>query len=210
MSIEAQTMKLKVGNVLMSDAAQKIDFTLDNFHVDGSGLSYVALATFSQGLGRGFTFKVGGMPAGAEAMYKPQSNTFLFPTAKYGENAFQRMTILHECVHALRDAYGERLLMPGGPVKTFSLAEEAAAYLAGALFYIDENPNSATTLPNFVQQIQVFREAHTLALSVRGRRGTTVTSSESQALKDAIKNNPAYAAIKANPNLMYRNNGVSL
>jgi hypothetical protein len=39
-----QFLRTRIASILLSPAAQKLDFYLDNIHVDGSGLSYVALA----------------------------------------------------------------------------------------------------------------------------------------------------------------------
>ena len=207
--IAATTMKHKMGAVLMSDAAQKINFYLDGLHVDGSGLSYVALALLSKAtFNSGFNVRVGGMGAGAEATYQPKTNTFTFPSVNYGDTPFQRMTMLHECVHALRDAYGVHLNTSLGPVKTFSLSDEAAAYLAGAIFYMYDN-NTAVR-PAFAQNVAVYGAAHDLAVKVFNSAGFAVNPTDAKILKDAIVANPAYSGIKNNPKQTYANNGVRL
>lgn len=96
--------------LLTSPAAKQIDFTLDRFHVDGLGLMFVAIALLSkpQGKQHGFQIRVVHLKADSEATYDPANNTFSFPSATYGTTQFQRATIIHECVHALRDVYGKK------------------------------------------------------------------------------------------------------
>ena len=215
MAANAQTDALRglMGTLLMSDAAQKIDFYLDRFHVDGSGLMFVAIALLSKPKGqRGMSIRVGHVDPGAEATYDPATNTFDFPTATYGTTPFQRMSIIHECVHALRDSYGKQLRTSTGPAKTLSLSDEAAAYLAGALFHIyDTTPTGTTpTKPSWASNVAIFGVAHTLGLKMSTQSGYAVTPQDSKALRDTIMNNPTYKFLKKNPKSTYSNNGVNL
>ena len=58
-------LRAKVAAILMSPAAQKIDFYLDDIHVDGSGFSFVALALINPPKGQnGVTFAIGGLRRG--------------------------------------------------------------------------------------------------------------------------------------------------
>jgi hypothetical protein len=59
MATNTDALRTLIGTIVMSDAAQKVDFYLDKMHVDGSGLSYVALALASKPRGgRGLSIAV--------------------------------------------------------------------------------------------------------------------------------------------------------
>jgi hypothetical protein len=142
MASSTDFIRLRISSILMCDAAQKIDFYLDKIHVDGSGFSFVALALLPRPRGQqGLSIAIGGMSPGAEATYDPNINTYRFPSASYGLTPFERMTILHESVHAYRDSLGRTILTPAGRVTTRSVSDEAAAYVAGAVsFVLDKGP----------------------------------------------------------------------
>lgn len=201
-----------MGKLLMSPAAQKVNFYLDRIHVDGSGFSFVALALLPKPGGpRGFSIRVGHVSPGAEATYQPANNTFDFPSANYGTTAAQKMSIIHECVHALRDVHGAKLRTSTGPLATRSLSDEAAAYVGGALFHIlDTTPDGASpTSPPWVAD-PVFGLAHAIALKMMSQPGLAVTPQDAKAMRDVIMHDPVYSDLKSNPRQVYGNNGVRL
>jgi hypothetical protein len=218
MAGNTDALRSKVGAILMSPAAQGIDFYLDNIHVDGSGFSYVALALVSAPKGvTGISFAVGGLSPHAAATYDPVHNLFRFPNANYGSTPFERMTILHECVHTLRDSLGKKMLTKSGPIATRAVSDEAAALVAGALYFLVETgPTSATaTTPSWAQS-GVYSNAMSLALQIlqssspKGCDVKNVNSVGLEAIKAAILHNAAYTSLKSNPARIYGNNGVSL
>jgi hypothetical protein len=80
------------------------------------------------------------------------------------------MTILHECVHAYRDALGSTFHTRTGRVSTRAVSEEAAALLAGALFYIEDvGPLtvSGSRTPSWALS-GVYAQAYSLAAIMRG------------------------------------------
>lgn len=213
-------------SILMSDAAQAIDFYVDGIHIDGSGLSFVALALVSPPQGyQGVSLQIGVQNPNAAALYTPTDNTFHFPSLSYGTNPgtadFERMTILHECVHCLRDTYGSLYPNPSvqGGIFTRSVSEEAAAIIAGALFYINDNPNASIPPPwatgttgsgpiwsaafGLAQQMSA---AFTMTgLNVNGLSYNWVGQLES-AISAYYTGNHLWIG----PNQMYDNNGVQL
>src|SRR5262249_21293560 len=141
---------------------------------------YVALALYSKRdpkAGRGMTIRLGQVPPNADATYDPATNTFDFPSASYGTSPFQRGAILHECTHALRDALGARIRTSPNPkdpkLTTRALSEEAAAFLAGALFQIYDTtpPGGTPATPSWAQGTDVFAVAHTLAVKLVEQQG---------------------------------------
>ena len=218
MAGNTDALRARVGAILMSPAAQGIDFYLDSIHVDGSGFSYVALALISPPKGAtGIKFVVGGLSPHAAANYDPVFNTFKFPRPDYGSTPFERMTILHECVHTLRDSLGKKMLTNKGPIATRAVSDEAAALVAGALFFLLEaGPTSATaTTPDWAQS-GVYSNAMSLALQIlqspspKGCDVKNVNSVGLEGIKTAILNESAYISIKHNPARVYGNNGVRL
>jgi hypothetical protein len=207
-------LRTRVGGILMSSAAQAINFFLDSFHVDGSGLSFVALALASKPKGvHGVTFRLGHVKHGAAATYSSSTNIFDFPAANYGTTDFERMTIVHECVHALRDANGPKLRTTSGPRTTLTLSNEAAAYLAGALFWINENsppPPAPPATPSW-STAPIYGTAHTIALKMITQSGFAVAPQDAKALRDAVMNFvPLYQNLKNAPKTRDRGDGLQL
>jgi hypothetical protein len=122
------------------------------------------------------------------------------------------MSIIHECTHALRDAAGRQIRTSRGLMATLALSDEAAAYLAGALFHIYDTTAPAATpaTPAWAQGGGVYSVAHALAVKMSTQKGFAVDPGESKALRDVIMNNPTYKDLKANPKQSYSNNGVKL
>jgi hypothetical protein len=218
MATSTDTLRSTIGSILVSDAAQKIDFYLDNIHVDGSGFSYVALALVPKPSGaRGLSIAVGHMNPLAAATYAPLINTYRLPRANYGITPFERMTILHESVHALRDSMGRTVPTSTGHAVTRAVSDEAAALVAGALFFIlDAGPRSASdTTPTWAQS-GVYSNAMSLALQIlqesnpKGCDVKKVNSVGLDAIKVAILHSPTYRHLRSNPQEVYDNNGVKL
>lgn len=208
-----QSLRSLIGTILMSPAAQKIDFKLDNIHVNGSGLSYVALALLSKpDKGGGMHIRITKLSAGLEAQYHPEINTYIFPYENYGSTRFQRQTIVHESVHALRDAFGPKVLTRAGRVRTIKVSEEAAAFVAGALFDVYDTPNTANSVsPPWAVGGSPYDVAYGIALRIASNDGVDVTASEGialDALKKAIRTNRAYR--HTNMSGTYANDGLRL
>lgn len=201
----------RLTSVLFSSAAQKIDFYLDKIHVDGSGFSYVALALLSKAKDdRGIKIAIGHLPAGAEASYDPATNTFRFPTAGYGLRRAEQMTLIHESVHALRDASGVRLRTRTGLVTPTALSDEAAAIVAGALFDIFNNPADSVT-PSFASGGGAYDCAYAVAMQMVGNPGADVGAVFGVGLdnlKAQLRKDRAYAHIDLGR--PYGNNGLRL
>ncbi|MGV7030678.1 hypothetical protein [Methylobacterium symbioticum] len=100
-----QGLRDRVGQILMSPACQFIDFTVDGTHIDGSGFSYVALSLVpKKKAGPGLNFNIKKLSKLAGAQYNQRENALEFPKANFGQNLWERRSIVHECTHALIDA----------------------------------------------------------------------------------------------------------
>jgi hypothetical protein len=203
-------LRKRMIDILTSPAAQKIDFYLDGFHVNGAGFAFVALALAPKPVGvRGLGIRIGHVSPGAEANYDTIANRYEFPTADYGKSPFQRTCILHESVHALRDCSGPKIRTSFGAIKTTSASDEAAAYIAGALFHIyDAPPGSGSATPDWAETDEIYATAHVIAEGIYSKPGFAVPPGEAKSLRDAVTN--SYGFIKKNPKISYPNNGVSL
>lgn len=168
-----------VKTVLSSPSAKRIDFHLGLIHVDAAGLAAIHnfVATGIVGI------KVGELKEGVAGQYFNSTNTLRFKRENYGANAFERATILHECVHALHDMYGGGTYHPKGGSRFVSASEnEAAAYVADQLFYLYETG----TVQNHDRIADV---AGVIAKRIMNRRGAFVTMAEATALRIAIVSN---------------------
>ena len=172
-----------VKSVLSSSSARKIDFHLGLIHVDAAGLAaihnLVAVGTIA--------IKVGALREGVAGQYSNATNTLRIKRENYGADAFERATILHECVHALHDIYGGGSYHPKGGSRFVSASEnEAAAYVADQLFYLYETG----TVQNHDRIADV---AGVIAKRIRNQRGAFVTTAEATALRIAIVSNAEYS-----------------
>jgi hypothetical protein len=145
------------GDILMSDACQKINFYWAGMHVDGSGFSYVALALASGG-----------------------------------------MSLVHESTHAMQDAE-----LSGKKVR--GVDEEAAAFVAGAL-YIIYSGSSYSPAPGGAHP--AFAIAQGIAQSISGNPGYAIDPTVMAPLRAAILADVTYQFLSTNP--YYTEDGVSL
>ncbi|MGE0422386.1 MAG: hypothetical protein AB7O88_08985 [Reyranellaceae bacterium] len=172
-----------VKNVLSSPAARRIDFHLGTINVDAAGLAtihnLVAVGTIP--------VKVEAMRSGVAAQYRNSTNSLMFPRESFGANAQERCDILHECIHALHDMYGGGSYYPqrGGSRFTPRSENEAAAYVADALFYRYE---TGGVQPGG----SIIQIAAQIAGRIANKRGAFVTTAEARALRVAVVLDPTY------------------
>jgi hypothetical protein len=179
---------------------------IDGIHVDGAGLTLIALAllTMPSGTDVGLNISIGASSPGATASYRRFTNTFIIRSADFGlANRFERMSIVHECVHALMD-----FRAPSG---VLAVANEAAAYVAGALFHIyDTTPAGGTVRrPSWAHATQ-FKKAHEIAAAIRTRPGQVVDPTDAAELRQEILARPVYAGLAQNPQALYVTDGIRL
>ena len=199
-------LRNRAGALLMSTACQNIDFRWAGIHVDGSSFSFIALAMLNKAThSPGIHFRVEHQPAGVGASYDPQTNTFSVPSTSFGSvSPWEKQAIVHECTHALIDA-------TSGKRKTFSIHDEMAAFVAGALFNIYSAPNLTGPFP-FVSPTgdTIGIAAHQVALGATSNKGYAISPITMDPLRKAILASKNYAPLKQNPRIRYGNNGVRL
>jgi hypothetical protein len=186
---EIAQLRQRIVDLLNSDAVQKINFSFRKVRVSGSDYSYVALAMVGKSSHINYNFSVA---AGAAATYQPKkSNTFSFPSTSYGAtNAFEKMTIVHECTHAVIDAKRALGQIP-------QLDNEISAYIAGGLYNVF---NGAPFTPPGAAGI--YPEAHKLTKRIAKTIDTwhytdtyAIDNGDVAALSSAIVASPTYGGI---------------
>src|SRR5215469_7113949 len=122
-------------NLLMTGPVLTIDFTLDPFRVEANGFCQVwaALALDAWGY-KTIDAVVGPLVAGAGAEYKTDLNSFIFPNEHYGLTPEEQGLMVHESVHALLDIKGFHWAWGRMPAYPTFIGDEAAAYVAYALY----------------------------------------------------------------------------
>ncbi|HJQ59672.1 MAG TPA: hypothetical protein VJ890_22380 [Vineibacter sp.] len=206
-----------VQRVLLSTECQKVSFRYDGREYHGLAFAAVAHAMNPRPGSMGhISIDVKPLPAGTGAQYLTHSNTMVFPppAKAFGLTPFDRASIVHESVHAVRDGWGVKptrgaRYQPGG---TRAVNDEAAAFIAGALYDIHwqtPGPGSTPTRPAWSQNLtHPFGIAWTLAQNIWQTPGATVSDNDAAALRAAITSlSPTYNHIQANPNVMYANDG---
>ena len=206
----------RIATILGSKAVLKIDFQLDQTRVIGSGLVKVLVYVNLKQAGQaGIKIKFGPMSDDVAAYYDPRRNVFNFRRASYGQTDFQRMTIVHECVHAWLDVRMPTIRTEYDAVAvalmtTTHLSDEAAAYVAGALFFIYEITLAGGTpaLPDKWKSFPIYVEAYRIATKIMNRPGVTVPAADANALKKMIIDSGDYPSIASDPARMAGNDGV--
>src|SRR5262245_60909106 len=172
--------------LILSSAAQKIEFTFDGVYFAGRYFNLVASAIMSKWAGgQGVGFRTGHVSPEFAAQYNPDADVIDVTSLAYGVPPFERQLLVHECFHAWRDIMGPKVPGHGrdltaakavgksGLVKTTALQEEAMAYVTGALFHIhDTTPvRQAPTFPPWATGTGPQPGAHTNAHSIWNSNG---------------------------------------
>lgn len=173
-----------VKSVLISPSAKRIDFHLGFMHVDAAGLNAVRNLIIT---GIVHVNVVPTTKSDAAAAYNNFTNTLRIPRADYGATARERSDILHECVHALHDAYGSGYYHSRGGSMFMTRSEnEATAYVADALYFMYETGRTQD------DKDPIFVKAAAIAKRIKNLRGAHVSTGEALDLRKTIVSDPLY------------------
>ncbi|WP_342362182.1 hypothetical protein [Terrarubrum flagellatum] len=179
-------LRMLVYRTLLSPSAAKIDFALGSIHVDGAGFAGVAALVAHGGIG----IKVENQQTGEAASYNYPKNSLSFPLGYSGTSPDDREAIVHECTHALHDIWGGgRWWSERGSITTARTENEAAAYIAGAL-YLTYEAGSPVATPSTLPVI--FQLAYDIAGRISGQKSARVDLRDEMRLRQAIANDPVY------------------
>jgi hypothetical protein len=186
---------MRLLNVLMSPAARKIDFRLGAIKVDYIRfLTIYALVAVGD---IGVDVDPDALPYGAGAKYAVHEYRYVFPNENIGPDVDN--TMIHESVHVMRLIRGywaPPAVAPPAPNVPYApyitrVDDEAAAYVAGALYLIYAHP---TFRYNAADKIQ--SAAYVIADSIKDRTGAVVSEQTAETLRTVILNDPNYHDIQ--------------
>src|SRR5215813_11741760 len=179
-------VRCRIMETLQSPATKRIDFRVGDLHIDASGFATVQFAVFSHAL----AVSVERLPVrNANAIYDRGRDSFLVGRFTFGKFPDEKAALLHECVHALTDI--QKFLW------TYT-EDEAAAYIAGMLFYryytgssvkADAHSAGLTLSP-------LDKKADQIADSIANSPGAVVPSQEIVALRHLVVADPGYPDIQ--------------
>ncbi|MGL4324760.1 MAG: hypothetical protein ACRCTD_12040 [Beijerinckiaceae bacterium] len=184
-----------------SPAAKKLDFWLGPIHVDHQGLTAVAESMMPRWKGeRGVGVVLEKQRPGVEASYRIVSNMLSFAIGFDFKTPKARATVIHEMVHAMHDTLGARHNSSdrGGRMQTKESENEAAAYVADALFSLfEEQPAPKPAAYNADKTIA--QASYAIAMAIKDTPGVKVDTSMAAELRVAIMKDPVYKAIRHDP-----------
>jgi hypothetical protein len=205
-SAAVAALRSRISDVLMSDSCQRIDFRWGPYHIDGWGYTAVGLSLIGQR--RSLHLAVGGLGANQGATYTAETNTLRVPSVNFalatlpsGANAnlaWERMSIVHECTHAITDQMRRHPTI-------LARSDELMAFVAEALF------NRYEGSPFAMPAGGIFGIADRIARGIQNTPGAILgPPADIQALQAAITQSPTYDFIRNNPGFKYHNSGLPL
>jgi hypothetical protein len=192
---ERAALRDRIASILLSDPCQRICFTIAEFAVTPGAYTVIGMSLDNGGAppvyGRSpMRVQVAQPGPSRSAEYDADTNTIVVPRADYGQTPRQRMSLVHECTHAIFDF---------NRVNVDAWTEEAAAFIAGAIFL------RMTGQPLIGGG--AFGVAETIAADLVPPAGAirlapwsrTVTQQQLDTLVTAIRAMPAYADLRGKP-----------
>ncbi|MEJ1158892.1 hypothetical protein [Prosthecomicrobium sp. N25] len=181
-----QQARAVIVKTLLSQAVQRIDFSLSTISIDGA--AYRALASLVAANEIGVVVEA--QDKGVGASYKVSSNDISLSPHFNDADVMQLSYLVHECAHAIHDIYGASGIdtRRGSRTYTTNSEDEAAAYIAGALYYVHAGgPAPVGWHPH-------WQKAYTIAKSLVGRKGVKIPFHDEMHLRSLIAVRPVYAA----------------
>jgi hypothetical protein len=122
-----------MADTLLSSACQRIRFDFAGVAVRPGGYTVIAFSLIGPRPNRRLAanrrpmdVRVESLSAGTEAAYRALNNEIVVPSVTFGATLQEERSIVHEATHAVFDFQRTRIT---------ALDEEAAAFLAGAIFW---------------------------------------------------------------------------
>ena len=189
-----------LSKVLTSLPAMRMKFWAHKMHITGGGYQMV-MVYIARGWIKPRLVRLASQIAdGAEAEYKPDSHTLWFRRDTYGTRPDERAAIIHECTHALRDimagsAFAKDGLYGSSIGGQQHFDNEAAAYIAGSLFYMYDNNGAEWPFGEDGDMTEVYKAANAIARALKDKEDARVDDTDFADLKAKIALVPAYANI---------------
>jgi hypothetical protein len=168
-------------DLLRSPPAQQINFYFGTFHIWGQHYLKIANLVMKGSIG----VKYEAQAAGAAASYWTRhlshgSPYYSVPSATYGMQPVDKLCLIHESTHAIADwIYG--------PFVESDTLDEAAAYIAGALY--GEYAGIATGGP------PQFGQATQIAQSIMNQPGAMISAQDTANIRTTIAARQVYSSM---------------
>jgi hypothetical protein len=132
---------------------------------------------------------VGPLDPGADAEYRTDLNSFVFPNEHFGLTPEEEGELVHESVHALLDIKGFYWAWGRTPPYPTFIGDEAAAYVAYALYMRYAYPGRARGAH------PIYDIAFRIADAIKDKPGAVVPEADASSLGNAIANDPTYKSL---------------
>lgn len=205
MSIDVEPLRQRVVRLLISPTVRRINFSIMTRRIQGSGFAQIAVRLDPMLRGRNrLDVTVATQAANVGASYRTNVNHFSFPRANFGTTPAEQMTIVHEATHALLDFTRST---------NRAIDDEAAAYIAGAMFmrYSMQDPTLGQTQGVFaaagaIANAMIPNPAAPLG-GIRGWDDEPPAPLLAR-LRQAVVGSPTYTFLNAHRDVRYVNAGV--
>lgn len=202
--------------ILTSAACRRIDYWLGGLHVTGGGLATVARALELGGAdGKGITITVSPTDANIAASYYTGVNELNVPSESWAStDRFEKLSIVHEAIHALRDMQGVNVMWNNKPYRPKHMTDESAAYLGGCLYDIYWQQDCLGTVsesPPWLadRKAAIHAVAYKLALaSTKRQNGSPIPIEDLHRLNTTYRQSARKAGI--NPAISIRYDGIPM
>ncbi|QIG92277.1 hypothetical protein [Bradyrhizobium sp. 6(2017)] len=164
---------------LRSAEAQRINFHLGPWHIDGAAFERIARAIEVGDI----KIRVEPLPQDVEARYDDFNDYVVVPPAFFAGTVGDRAAIIHECVHAIVDLQNSK--------GQFESSNEAAAFLASFLFRL----NSGEAIPPATggnANVRLVTTAEGIARNLQKQPGAAVPTRDLSDLRWSIATHPHY------------------
>lgn len=192
MATQDQKARKQFAVVLGYQAIQKISFTFDGITVSPSDYARISRAIVSGKINIAIDKKLGGDRAGAS--YRHKKNLISVPFLPYGIYPKEKVTIVHECTHAILDMHR---------IRTTSLKDEVVAYVADSIFHLAAGFEFTTKSRIHPISVAIARD-----MLSTGRRNLRVGDPDIAILATAIINNPTYLDTRDGMETEFRLDGI--
>lgn len=192
MATQEQKARRQFAVVLGYQAIQKINFTFDGITVSPPDYARISRAIVSGKIKIAIDNKLGKGKAGAS--YRAMDNLISVSFLHYGVYPKEKVTIVHECTHAVLDMHR---------IRTTDLKGEVVAYIADAIFQLAAGFEFTTK-----SRIHPTGVAIAQNMLSTGRRNLKVGDPDIAILATAIINNPTYLDSRDGMETEYRLNGI--
>lgn len=129
---ELAALRDRIADILLTDPCQRIRFNVAGFSIRPGGYTVIGLSIAVRrptrpvaAQRRRMAVRVAPLGVHVGAEYRAARNEIVVPSAAYGGTVPEQMALVHEATHAVFDFYRSRI---------GAWNEEAAAYIAGAIF----------------------------------------------------------------------------